>query len=195
MPDDELRTRIEALGIDASRATVPDVFAREDPTFSHLLKAVYYEMHRHGGDSLLRETLHDAVCSMLISHYVQGLPKEAVKRSLTPEQAVISDARIARAIEYAEAHLGEALTVAEIAGVACLSAGQFSRTFKATVGEPVWVYVQRRRGERAMQMLRRTDLPIAEIAYRCGFGSQAHFTICFKRQFGATPGAVRKRAI
>ncbi|MEM1381824.1 MAG: AraC family transcriptional regulator [Pseudomonadota bacterium] len=101
------------------------------------------------------------------------------------------DARIARAIDYAEAHLGEALTLEALANIACLSAGHFSRSFKATVGEPVWAYVQRRRGERAMDMLQYTDLPISEIAYRCGFAHQGHLTACFKRQFGLTPGAAR----
>ncbi|WP_299410319.1 helix-turn-helix domain-containing protein [uncultured Roseobacter sp.] len=112
---------------------------------------------------------------------------------LAPERP--EDDRIAHAIDYIEAHYGEALTIAELAAIACLSPGHFSRTFKATTGEPVWTYVQRRRCERAKEMLLTTQLPIAEIAYRCGFASQSHFTTTFSHQFGVTPGLARNGSI
>ena len=109
---------------------------------------------------------------------------------LAPERP--EDARIARTIDYVEAHLGEALTIAELAGVACLSPSHLSRTFKATIGEPVWTWLMGRRCERAKVMLSTTTLPIAEIAYRCGFAHQAHLTRCFRARFGTTPAAVRR---
>ena len=102
------------------------------------------------------------------------------------------DTRIARAIDYAEAHLGDALTVAQLAAVATLSEGHFSRAFKAITGESVWTYVQRRRAERARDMLETTDLPIARIAHACGFANQGHLTSYFRQHFGTTPGAVRR---
>ena len=105
------------------------------------------------------------------------------------------DARISRAVDYIEADLGKTLTVAEIAAVACLSPGHFARCFKATTGEPVWTYVQRRRGERAKELLQTTNLPVAEIAYVCGFANQSHLTSCFKQQFGMTPAHARRGAL
>ncbi|WP_299410321.1 AraC family transcriptional regulator [uncultured Roseobacter sp.] len=109
---------------------------------------------------------------------------------LAPERP--EDDRIARVIDYIEARYGEALTIAELAAVACLSPGHFSRTFKATMGDPVWTYVQCRRCERAKEMLLTTGLPIAEIAYRCGFANQSHLTTVFKTQYAASPGVVRQ---
>ena len=105
--------------------------------------------------------------------------------------AAPDDKRIARAVEYLEAHLGENITIADLADAACLSVGHFSRTFKATLGEPVWSYVQRRRCERARDMLVLTSETIAEIAHKCGFSSQAHLTTSIKRRFGVTPAAFR----
>ncbi|WP_299404760.1 AraC family transcriptional regulator [uncultured Roseobacter sp.] len=102
------------------------------------------------------------------------------------------DARIARVVDYIEAHYGEALTIAELAAIACLSPAHLSRTFKATVGEPVWSYVTQRRCERAKEMLLTTNLPIAEIAYRCGFANQPHLTRTFKAAYGTTPAAARR---
>ena len=132
--------------------------------------------------------------NLMVDGLAQSLLAQLLRRAEAPflfGDTRPQDDRIARAVDYAEAHLDEALTLAELAAIACLSAGHFSRSFKATVGEPVWAYVQRRRVERAMEMLQYTDLPIAEIAYRCGFAHQGHLTSCFKRQFGLTPGAAR----
>ena len=106
-------------------------------------------------------------------------------------RALADDVRIIRAIDFAEAHLGEDLSVAGLASIACLSPAQFARVFRATTGEAVWSYVQRRRAEQARVLLLTTALPIAEIAYRCGYASQAHLTRCFKAAFGTTPGAAR----
>ena len=127
---------------------------------------------------------------------MQFLAVLADQSALSPlGEARPEDARIARAIDYAEAHLGEALTVAEIAAAACLSPGHFARCFKATTGEPVWTYVQRRRGERAQELLLTTHLPVVEIAYVCGFANQSHLTACFKQQFGVTPVQARREAL
>lgn len=102
-----------------------------------------------------------------------------------------SDARIARTVDYIEVHFGEALNIGQLASVACLSPAHFSRLFKMTVGEPVWAYVQRRRCVRAKEMLLGTQLPLIEIAFRCGFSGQAHFTRSIARYLGVTPGQIR----
>ncbi len=105
------------------------------------------------------------------------------------------DERIVRVIDYIEAHYGEALSIGELAAVACLSPGHFSRTFKATVGAPVWTYVTCRRCERAKEMLLTTRLPLTEIAYRCGFANQGHLTRLCNEHFGTTPGAIRQSGL
>ncbi|MGK7755192.1 helix-turn-helix domain-containing protein [Roseovarius sp. C03] len=101
------------------------------------------------------------------------------------------DQRIARIIDYIEAHFGDQLNIDELAGVACLSPAHFSRVFKATVGVPVWSYVQQRRCVRAKEMLIGTRMPLIEVAFRCGFSSQSHFTRAISKHFGVTPGQIR----
>lgn len=108
------------------------------------------------------------------------------------ELSTKDDQRIIRVIDYIESHFGDALSVGDLATVAAMSPGHFSRVFKATTGEPVWAYVQRRRCERAQEMLEFTRNSIAEVAHACGFSSQAHFTHCFRQAFGITPGALRR---
>jgi transcriptional regulator GlxA family with amidase domain len=123
---------------------------------------------------------------------LQFLAEMASARDLVPlGGARPNDRRIARVIDYIEAHVGEQLDIGALAAIACLSPAHFSRVFKATVGEPVWAYVQQRRCVRAKELLTGTRLPLVEIAYRCGFSSQAHFTRSLKAHFEATPGQIR----
>ena len=162
-----------------------------DPSTPHFARWVLKEAAAGPLPRLTVDTMIRMWATTLVTRFsnASGQPPvtQTVARQPRPE-----DVRVARVIDYIEAHLGEPLSVAELASVACLSAGYFSRSFRATTGEALWAYVRRRRGERAMEMLRTTRLSIAEIAYACGFANQGHFTECFKRQFAMTPGAVRR---
>ena len=53
-------------------------------------------------------------------------------------------------------------------------------------------YLLSRRIERARRLLAETNMSIAQIAYLCGFSSQAHLTIAFRRLVGHTPGGYRQ---
>ena len=105
-----------------------------------------------------------------------------------------TDRRIGRAIDYLEAHLGEALSVAELASVATMSASHFARSFRSATGEAVWAYVQRRRAERACEMVSRTSLPLSRIAEACGFADAGHLGRACRRRYGRAPGEVRGNA-
>ena len=124
---------------------------------------------------------------------LQFLAQAACSEMLSPLGAdVAEDNRIARVVDYVEAHFGAPLTVAELAAVACLSPAHFSRVFKETKGEAVWSYVQRRRCERVHEALVTSEASLAQIAHDCGFSNQAHMTRAFRARFGVTPGAVRR---
>lgn len=66
-----------------------------------------------------------------------------------------------------------------------------SRVFAAKYGMPLHAYVIRRRAEAAMMLLASTDLPMGEIAQRCGFGSAAYFSEIFRRETGMRPSEYR----
>jgi AraC family transcriptional regulator len=67
------------------------------------------------------------------------------------------------------------------------------RLFHETQGCSIRAYVSRRRAFRAFVELLNTGDPLAEIAHRCGFYDQAHFTKVFSACFGITPGRLRSR--
>ena len=64
---------------------------------------------------------------------------------------------------------------------------------KAETGMTLYRFVLEKRTERACDLLRRTDLPISEIAFRCGFSSQQHLTTTLSRLCGLSPMQMRKQ--
>lgn len=84
--------------------------------------------------------------------------------------------------------------VRRLARVSCVSDAHFARSFKEAFGVPPHRYLLTRRIERAMALLRDTDLPITEIAYRTGWKSLGTFGRTFHDVAGESPGDFRVSA-
>ena len=177
---------IEAEALDG--AVLPQDFLdyRRDALASIYGRHLIRHLRRPEIDPLFAEGLGLAIVARSI-----GLARRD-RRFHASDRLYADDPRITRVIDYIETHFGDELSVGELATVAAMSPGHFSRVFKTATGEPVWAYVQRRRCERAQEMLEFTRESIAEVAHACGFSSQAHFTHCFRQAFGVTPGALRR---
>lgn len=87
----------------------------------------------------------------------------------------------------------EPLDIASLAAIACVSEAHFIRTFRATYGETPHRYLQRRRVERAMFLLRATDRTVTEVCLEVGFGSLGTFSRTFRAIVGESPAAYRAR--
>ena len=101
--------------------------------------------------------------------------------------------RLLRARDTMDRSYAEPLDVAALARVAMTSEAHFIRTFNATFGETPHRYLQRRRVERAMELLRETDRPVTEICLDVGFNSLGTFTRTFREIVGEPPSAYRAR--
>ena len=88
------------------------------------------------------------------------------------------------AIDRAWAH---PLDIHGLARIACVSEAHFIRTFRATFGETPHRYLQRRRVERAMFMLRESDRSVTEISLEVGFASLGTFSRTFRDIVGRSP--------
>lgn len=73
-----------------------------------------------------------------------------------------------------------------------MSTTHFSRVFKQQTGFSPYDYVLMMRLNKAKELLLKTDMYIAEIAYETGFNSEANFVYCFKNIEGISPGKFRK---
>ena len=101
--------------------------------------------------------------------------------------------RMLRARDTMDRAFARPLDVPALARVAHISAAHFSRQFRATFGETPHRYLQRRRVERAMEMLRETDRPVTEVCLDVGFNSLGTFTRTFREIVGDPPSAYRAR--
>src|SRR5215211_6567655 len=86
------------------------------------------------------------------------------------------------------------LDIPALARVAHVSEAHFIRTFRATFGETPHRYLQRRRVERAMFLLRETDRNVSEICLDVGFTSLGTFSRTFTEIVGEPPTTYRWRA-
>lgn len=102
----------------------------------------------------------------------------------------LSAGRRRRVIDFIEAHLGEPLGVVDLAREAMLSPDHFSRSFTVSFGQPPHRYIQQRRVEAALKMLK-SSRSISDIALELGFYSHTHFTRIFRQHTGTTPSRMR----
>ncbi|MEU6038792.1 AraC family transcriptional regulator [Actinomadura sp. NPDC047616] len=108
-----------------------------------------------------------------------------------PRVPVRDDTRVRTVIALMRDRLAEPLTLADLAGEVYLSVYHLVRVFKAATGETPHRYLTRLRIEEAQRLLRNSDLPIAEIAPRCGFASPGALSAAFLRETGMRPSAYR----
>jgi transcriptional regulator GlxA family with amidase domain len=101
--------------------------------------------------------------------------------------------RLLRARDAMDRDYAEPLDIAALAGIALVSQAHFIRTFRATFGETPKRYLQRRRVERAMFLLRSTDRSVTHICMDVGFASLGTFSRVFRDIVGEPPSEYRKR--
>ncbi|MEA2125440.1 MAG: hypothetical protein QOI80_2222 [Solirubrobacteraceae bacterium] len=101
--------------------------------------------------------------------------------------------RLLRARDRIDGAYAQPLDVPSLAHIALMSEAHFIRSFKATFGETPHRYLQRRRVERAMFLLRYTDDSVTEISIDVGFFSLGTFSRTFTEIVGETPSRYRLR--
>ena len=85
----------------------------------------------------------------------------------------------------------EPLDIPAVAAVAHVSEAHFIRSFRAVFGETPHRYLQRRRVERSMFLLRETDRSVTDICFDVGFTSLGTFSRTFREIVGETPSGYR----
>ena len=101
--------------------------------------------------------------------------------------------RMLRARDTMDRAFAQPLDVPALARVAHVTPAHFSRQFRATFGETPHRYLQRRRVERAMELLRESDRPVTDICFDVGFNSLGTFSRTFREIVGEPPSAYRAR--
>jgi AraC-like DNA-binding protein len=98
-----------------------------------------------------------------------------------------------RARDAIDRTFAKPLCIRRLARIAEVSQAHFIRTFRATFGETPHRYLQRRRVERAMFLLRSTDRSVTDVCFDVGFNSLGTFSRTFQAIVGEPPTAFRQR--
>jgi AraC family transcriptional regulator len=137
---------------------------------------------------MMAETSSLFLAARLLRQHAEAEPVRLAERVA----GRLDSLRLRRVLDYIEQHLGDDISVGNLAAVACLSIFHFTRAFAASVGMPPHAYISRRRLERAKTLMSRGTVSLSEIAFDCGFASHSSFTRAFRRVMGTTPADFRR---
>ena len=90
-------------------------------------------------------------------------------------------------IEYINNHLDGPVDLEKLAEISHFSPYHFHRITRAFIGEPIGAYILRVRLETAAKLIRYTDMPVSDVAYRVGYDVPASLSKAFKQQYGISP--------
>lgn len=142
-----------------------------------------------GGDTIITR-VSDILVVQAIRHWLEHDPL-----ARTGWLGALRDSRIGKAIALIHRHPTRSWSVAELAENVGLSRSAFAARFQELVGDTPMRYVRHWRFRVAINWLRDTDLPLAEIALKLDYQSEAAFSRAFKSFTGKTPGKVRRNAL
>ena len=149
-----------------------------------------------GGDSLGRESLLLHAFARLLarhSYLPPPLPRAGAEHAAVARVKAHLLERIGGqhpADQKSENQRPAGFTLAELAGVACLSPYHFIRVFARHTGLTPHAWLMQLRARKAGELLRQ-GAPIAQAAASAGFADQSHLNRTFKRLLGYTPGQFR----
>lgn len=128
--------------------------------------------------------------ALVVAPHRDGGQAQFVERA-TPQRR--ADDPMSGVLEWALRHLGDPLTVEDLAAAARMSRRSFVRAFRASTGTTPAAWVRSRRLDESRRLLEESDLSIDQIAEACGFGSPVTFRQGFSRAFSTTPSEYRRR--
>lgn len=94
--------------------------------------------------------------------------------------------------QYVDEHISENITIEAITDVIHITPNYFSYIFKKNTGENFIGYVNSQKINKAKKLLLIMDVPIGEVAEKCGFLDTKYFNRVFKKHTNMTPSEYRK---
>jgi LacI family transcriptional regulator len=122
------------------------------------------------------------------------IPPVGVVTRQSSDVLALADREVAEAIGFIREHACLGLGVDEVCHKLALSRSTLQRRFRRLLGHTIHDEIIRARLQRAQELLAETDMPIAQVAIRCGFGHQEYLGAVFRARTGQTPAGYRRWA-
>ncbi|MEM9265284.1 MAG: AraC family transcriptional regulator [Cyanobacteria bacterium P01_F01_bin.13] len=176
----------ETLGQDGDRIELVQAFQTQDPQIDVIATLLLSELHQGSvGNQLYVDSLANVLSVHLLRHHATTRPELPTYTGGLPQRQLL------QVLDYIDAHLGNEITLADLAELVDISQFHFGRLFKQSLGLSPYQYLLQQRVEQAKTLLQQTDKPIIEIAFDCGFNSQSHLGRKFRQLTDMTPKAYR----
>lgn len=184
--------REEAFGAEFLQMSFPSnklsdfIPPEESEEIARLMRLVRRELtDRRDGFSLIVDA---ALSTLLVLLSRRALPRtDSRTRGASPSADLIFSSAA-----YIDLHFTEPLSLADLAAAVNLEKTYYSCLFKRMIGLSPWEYISIKRVERAITLLRSTDMNILDVAVSCGFNNTANFNKIFKKYAGSTPKSLRR---
>jgi AraC family transcriptional regulator len=171
---------------DPDRVDIVPRLGERDSFIGNIADTAQQLVRQHVTGDLCPESLaHLLATRLILCHSTAQLSKPLPVEGL-------SSKTLARLDEFIDDNIDQTISVSDLANAVSLTPFLLSRQLKVAVGQSPHQYLISARVERAKRLLRSTDMPIAEIAFYCGFSHQEHLTRLFGREVGITPAAYRR---
>ena len=122
---------------------------------------------------------------------LRGMLSEAMQ-ALSEQKRQADTRPIRTAKQYIQEHYADPLTLEWVSNIVGFSGSYFSSLFKKETGRNFLEYLSEVRMNRAKELLRETNLSVAEVCVRVGYSDLKYFTKSFKKATGLKPGEFRK---
>lgn len=177
--------------------------AMSSPAVSHHLRALkdagLITGRREGKEVCYRAA--ETECARLLHRMIEQVmdvvcPREAAVPAVADRCAVPPEnerEEVIRAVhDYLSAHLSERIPVEELCRRFAINPTALKEGFKKMYGKSLAAHIKEHRMERAAELLRRSEAPVADIAAAVGYDSQSKFTTAFKACYGMVPRDYRR---
>jgi AraC family transcriptional regulator len=173
--------------VNSDRVELLLTLKKADLLIYHIGLALKASLEEDGGGSrFYADSMATALSAHLLRHY------STRNHHLQDYEDGLSKQKLRQAIEYIQAHLGEDLSLADVANELGMSQYYFCHLFKRSTGVSPHQFLIRQRVERAKHLLKQPERTVTSIAMDCGFANQSHFAKCFRQFTGMNPNQFRK---
>ncbi len=179
----------------AQLAGLPTVFIviSGHAEFAYAQKAMLYNAIGYCLKPFSKSELMDAMekaCHLIESQKSKEIKKEEVY-PVTPPPLKVGNKMVNKMLEYMHENYQQDISIQNLADLCNINQNYASQLFSQEVGEPFSTYLTNLRIQQSMDLLRSTDLPVAQISIAVGYKDYFYFAKVFKRTAGVTPTAFR----
>ncbi len=159
------------------------------------LEYMHYRLLKTTSSGIYNSLEIDELVIMLLEKAMQVLGNHTEPELVNDRLKQHHLSTIESARNYILQHFQEAVSLHQLAAQCFVSPFHFSRIFKTITGESPHQYLTNVRLTHAKVLLNETAMPVADIAYECGFNSPEHFVTAFKQHFHINPSALRREKV